>query len=195
MDLSTTAQNLKNRGYAVSVFSSAVEAADYIDAAIDGKTIGFGGSMTMEAMHLWERLGSHNTIYSHLHGYPLGPDAAFAQYYITSANALAETGEIINIDGIGNRLAGTLFGHEKVWFIIGRNKITPTCEDAICRARNIAAPKNAVRKQMKTPCAVQGDHCYDCKSPERICRALLVLWEPMMGMDAEVILIDEDLGY
>ena len=62
------------------------------------------------------------------------------------------------------------------------------------RDRNIAAPKNAQRLQKKTPCAVKGDRCYNCKSPERICRGLVVLWGPMMGMEAEVILVDEDLG-
>ena len=117
-----------------------------------------------------------------------------AQVYLTSANALAETGEILNIDGGGNRVASTLFGHEKVYFIIGRNKLAPTYEEALWRARNIAAPKNAQRLKKKTPCAVKGDRCYDCKSPDRICRALVTLWEPMMGMETEILLVDQDLG-
>lgn len=195
MELSVAAKNLEARGYQVEVFSTAKEAADYLDARLDGKTIGFGGSMSLSAMQLYERLSAHNTVFSHLHGYPAGPDAAFAQLYITSANGLAETGEIVNIDGIGNRLAGTLFGHERVIFVIGRNKLAPTLDEAIHRARNIAGPMNARRKNARTPCAVKADHCYDCKSPERICRALLVLWEPMMGMEAEVVLVDEDLGF
>ena len=62
------------------------------------------------------------------------------------------------------------------------------------RARNIAAPRNAQRLGKKTPCAVKGDKCYDCKSPDRICRGLVELWGPMMGMETEVILIGEDLG-
>ncbi|MBR1689358.1 MAG: lactate utilization protein [Oscillibacter sp.] len=195
MDLSVAATNLEARGYQVEVFSTAKEAADYLDARLDGMTIGFGGSMSLGAMQLYERLSAHNTVFSHLHGHPAGPDAAFAQLYITSANGLAETGEIVNIDGIGNRLAGTLFGHERVIFVIGRNKLAPTLEEAIHRARNIAGPMNARRKNARTPCAVKADHCYDCKSPERICRALLILWEPMMGMEAEVVLVDEDLGF
>lgn len=195
MELSVAAKNLEARGYQVEVFSTAKEAADYLDARLDGKTIGFGGSMSLSAMQLYERLSAHNTVFSHLHGYPAGPDAAFAQLYITSANGLAETGEIVNIDGIGNRLAGTLFGHERVIFVIGRNKLAPTLDEAIHRARNIAGPMNARRKNARTPCAVKVDHCYDCKSPERICRALLVLWDPMMGMEAEVVLVDEDLGF
>ena len=118
-----------------------------------------------------------------------------AQVYITSVNGLAETGELINIDGAGNRVAGTLFGHEKVYFVVGRNKLAPTYDQALWRARNIAAPKNAQRLKCKTPCAVKGDRCYDCKSPDRICRGLVVLWEAMMGMEMEVVLVDEDLGY
>jgi NAD-dependent dihydropyrimidine dehydrogenase PreA subunit len=77
---------------------------------------------------------------------------------------------------------------------VGRNKIAPSFEEALWRARNIAAPKNAQRLGKKTPCAVNGDRCYDCKSPERICRGMVTLWEPMLGQGAEVILIDEDHG-
>ena len=192
--LERTAAALRQRGFAVSVFETAEAAADYLDGAIDGRTVGFGGSMTLEAMDLWERLRTHNQVYSHLHGFPLGPEAAGAQVYVTSVNGLAETGEVINIDGIGNRVASTLYGHEKVYLVAGRNKIAPTYDEALWRARNVAAPKNAQRKQMKTPC-VQGDRCYDCKSPDRICRALTVLWGPMIGMETEVVLIDRDLGY
>ncbi len=84
--------------------------------------------------------------------------------YITSVNGMAETGELINIDGNGNRVASSLYGHKKVWFIVGRNKLAPTYEEALWRTRNIAAPKNAQRLGRKTPCAVHGDRCYDCKS-------------------------------
>ena len=192
--LERTAEALRQRGFTVSVFETAEAAADYLDANLDGRTVGFGGSMTLEAMDLWERLRTHNQVYSHLHGFPLGPEAAGAQVYVTSVNGLAETGEVINIDGIGNRVASTLYGHEKVYLVAGRNKIAPTYDEALFRARNTAAPKNAQRKQMKTPC-VQGDHCYDCKSPDRICRALTVLWGPMIGMEMEIVLIDRDLGY
>ena len=69
----------------------------------------------------------------------------------------AETGEIINIDGTGNRVASGLYGHEKVYFIVGRNKLAPDYDAALWRARNIAGPKNAQRLQKKTPCAVKGD--------------------------------------
>ena len=74
-----------------------------------------------------------------------------ADMYITSVNGMAETGELINIDGNGNRVASSLYGHKKVWFIVGRNKLAPTYEEALWRARNIAAPKNAQRWAGKRP--------------------------------------------
>ena len=121
--------------------------------------------------------------------------AAGSEHYLLSANGIAETGEIINIDGAGNRVASAIYGHKKVWIIAGKNKLAPTYDEALWRARNIAAPKNAQRLHAKTPCAVKADHCYDCKSPGRICRALTVLWGAMMGSDMEVVLVNEDLGY
>ena len=191
----TVKKNLEAKGYTVRTFAAAAEAADYLDGAIDGTTVGFGGSVTVKDMGLYDRLAAHNETHWHWVNGQAERDAAMqTQVYITSANGLAETGEIVNIDGYGNRVAGTLYGHKKVYFIVGRNKLAPDFEKALWRARNIAAPKNAQRLGRKTPCAVKGDRCYDCKSPERICNSLVVLWLPSMGTDTEVILIDEDLG-
>ena len=81
-----------------------------------------------------------------------------------------------------------------MFYVIGRNKLAPTYEEAVWRARNIAAPQRARQLGKKTPCAVKCDRCYDCKSPERVCRGLVTLWGPMMGMEAEVLLVDEELG-
>ena len=114
--------------------------------------------------------------------------------YLTSVNALAQTGEIVNIDGVGNRVAATLFGHQKVYYLVGRNKLTEDEAQAVWRARNVAAPQRAQQMGAKTPCAEKADRCYDCKSPGRICRGLVTLWGPMLGMEAEVLLIDEELG-
>lgn len=198
MTLETVRENLEKRGFLVRTFAAAAEAAAYLDGAIDGRTVGFGGSVTVQEMGLYEKLGAHNEVVWHWKGDENAQArTAQAQVYITSANGVAETGEIINIDGAGNRVASMLYGHERVYFVMGRNKLAPTYEEALWRARNIAAPRNAQRLGKKTPCAVKGDRCYDCKSPERICRGLVVLWEPMMGMEqaTEVLLVDEDLGY
>lgn len=197
MKFDTVKQNLEARGYTVRVFSTGKEAADYLDAAIDGKSVGFGGSVTLDALGLYERLGTHNRTVWHWKWEDKDAarrEALTTEVYLTSANALAETGELINIDGAGNRVAAALFGHEKVIFVVGRNKLAPTVDAALWRARNIASPQNAKRLGKKTPCALKGDRCYDCRSPERICRGLVTHWGPMIGMGAEVLLIDEDLG-
>ena len=195
MAFETVKSNLEARGYTVKVFATGAEAAEYINSVVDNTTVGIGGSMTIQSMGLYEKLSAHNEVHWHwVSGPEVHAQAALAQVYLTSANGLTEAGEIINIDGAGNRVASTLFGHQKVYFVIGKNKLAPTFEEALWRARNIAAPKNAQRLGKNTPCAVKGDRCYDCKSPDRICRGLVVNWGPMMGKEAEVILVDEELG-
>lgn len=192
-------ETLEKNGFTVSVFADGKAAAEYLNREIDGITVGCGGSMTLKDLGLQESLAQHNTLYAH--GYTPGtPEevmakAATAEVYLLSANAIAEdTGEILNIDGTGNRVSATLFGHEKVYFVIGRNKLAPTYEAAVYRARNVAAPQRARQLGKKTPCAVKVDRCYDCQSPERVCRGLVTLWGPMLGMETEVLLVDEDLG-
>ena len=193
--LESAKSNLEARGFTVHQFGTGAEAAAYLNQAIDGKTVGFGGSLTLKEMGLYDLLSSHNEVHWHWVNGPEERDAAVtAQVYISSVNGLAETGELINIDGCGNRVASTLYGHEKLYLVVGRNKLADTYEDALWRARNIAAPKNAQRLGKRTPCAVKADRCYDCKSPERICRALVVLWEPVTGLETEILLVDEDLG-
>lgn len=194
-DFSILAGNLEERGFSVRVFSNQKEAETYLNGMIDNCTVGFGGSGTLESMGLFESLGQHNRVYWHWkQGNGVKADAAAAQVYLTSVNAIAETGEIINIDGTGNRISASLYGHNMVYFVAGRNKITKTMEQALWRARNVAAPKRARQMGVKTPCALKGDRCYDCKGPERICRGLTVLWAAMKGQPAEVILIDQELG-
>lgn len=197
-DFTAVKKNLEARGFSVTTFRTAAEAADYLDKAVDGVSVGFGGSATLDELGLYERLAAHNDVFWHWKAentQAARRQAMTADVYFSSVNGLAESGELINIDGVGNRIAATLYGHKKVWFVVGRNKLAPTYEEALWRARNIAAPKNAQRLQRKTPCAVKGDRCYDCKSPERLCRGLAVLWEAMSGTETEVVLIDEDLGF
>ena len=201
MDFTKVKSALEARGFKVSAFPTAAEAARYLNGQIDGVSVSFGGSVTLEQMGLFESLGQHNEVLSHWH-VPAGKDPAeirakamTTEVYLTSVNGLAETGEIVNIDGTGNRVSGMLFGHKKVYFVVGRNKLAPDYDGALWRARNIAAPKNAQRLGTRTPCAARGDRCYDCKSPQRICRGLVVLWEAMKGCETEVVLVDEELGY
>lgn len=201
MDFTSVSANLKKKGYLVSVFARKEDAADYLNRVIDGKTVGFGGSVTLRTMGLHELLSAHNTLYNHdrkpaqLSVMETRRAASRAEVYLSSVNGLAETGEIVNIDGTGNRVAAISFGPEKVYLIVGRNKLVPTLQDAIDRARNVAAPRNAQRLARRTPCAASGERCFDCQSPDRICRIMTLLLEKPSGADYEVVLIDEDLGY
>ena len=187
-------KNLHAEGFTVSRFATAQEAADYLDSQIDGVSVGIGGSITVKEMGLYPRLSAHNKVVWHWEGGSLA-EAANTDVYISSVNGLAETGEIINIDGNCNRVASIMFGHKKVYLVVGCNKVQPDYDAALYHARNVAAPKNAQRLNRKTPCAAKADKCYDCKSPERICRGLSVLWTKPSAEECEVVLIGEELGY
>mgnify|MGYP000898543404 CR=1 FL=1 len=121
--------------------------------------------------------------------------ALLCDTFLMGANAAVQDGQLINIDGNGNRVSSTLYGHQKVYFLVGVNKVAPDFEAALWRARNVAAPKRAQSMGCRTPCAAKADRCYDCKSPERICRGLAVLWaRPNATEEMEVVLIGEALG-
>ena len=190
-------KNLLKEGFLVSHFATAEEACAYLNSAIDGVSVGFGGSQTVRDMGLYEQLCAHNDCYWHWDkvNNVIPTEATNAEVYICSLNGVSENGELINIDGGGNRVASTLYGHKKIYFIIGVNKIAPDYDAALWRARNIAAPLNAKRLEKKTPCVTTG-RCMNCASPERICKALVVLWEkPVLSGDIEVVIIDQELGY
>ena len=198
ISIDETIKNLNARGFDTSYFENGKTAVDYLASELNNETIGFGGSMTIEALGLYERLCKNNSVFWHWNSSCEGAreKAIGAEVYITSANALAQTGEIINIDGSGNRVSSTLYGKKKVYIIVGVNKLAEDYDKALWRARNIASPLNARRLNKNTPCAKGELKCYDCKSPDRICRALVVLWNKMSGMEkVEVIIINEELGY
>ncbi len=192
-------KTMESHGFRVSVFATGEAAADYLDRVIDHTSVGCGGSMTVKELGLFERLGAHNQLY--YHGIPgdraeILKKAAEAEVYLLSANGIAaDTGEILNIDGTGNRVASSIYGHKRVYFVAGRNKISPDFPSALWRVRNVVAPRNAQRLGRRTPCAAKADKCYDCSSPERICCALAVHYRPLHGVETEVVLVDEELGY
>ena len=195
MNIEKTIKNLQARGFGVRHFGTGAEAAAYLDSQIQNTEVGIGGCKTADQLGLYDLLSARNTV--HWHWRVPGPEtlvmANAAPVYITGANAISEDGEILNIDGRGNRLAGQVFGSKKVYVVAGTNKLCPDFASALDRARNVAAVLNCRRFDAKTPCKID-DHCHDCRSADRICRALLVLWAPMMDMETEVILIDEELG-
>lgn len=192
-------QALGRKGYEASFFDTADEALEHIAGRICGTTVGLGDSATLEAMGLAERLAWDNDVIDprHFSGREFieaGKRALTTDVYLTSVNAAAETGELVNIDSTGNRVAASLFGHGRVLFVFGTNKIEPTLERALWRARNVAAPRNAKRFGFKTPCAARGDRCYECSSPDRICNALTVYLHRMKSVEAEAVIVDQELG-
>lgn len=197
----STVKNFIKNCYEVSVFETAECAAKYLCEEIADMTVGFGDSATLLQMNLYDLLSENNTVYDPQR---TNDNASFlktaakcleTEIYITSANAVTQNGEILNMDGTGNRVAASLFGHKKVYYVIGRNKICSDISAGIDRIKKIAAPQNAHRLALKTPCAIRGDKCYDCSSPDRICNALLIQMKKMRNILIEIILIDEDLGF
>ena len=116
-----------------------------------------------------------------------------ADVFLTSANALTRDGEIINIDGTGNRVAGMAWGNGLVLFVIGINKLAFDLSDGIKRARSATIP-NAIRQNEETAC-VKAGHCVNCRDDKSMCRAILILERPVKGRQYHIIIVGENLGY
>ena len=197
-DLEKTGKNLENRGFRVHRFASGAEAAEFLVQTLHGTSIGIGGSVTIDTLGVYDRICESNEVFWHWknHAPETRERAGKAETYLCSANGVSENGEIVNIDGFGNRVAGTIYGPERVFLVVGKNKIAPDLTGAIDRARNIAAPLNARRLNRHTPCAVGEPRCHDCRSPEKVCGVMTVFFMPPTSIkEFHVILVDEDLGY
>lgn len=194
MNIEKTVKNLGLRGFGVKRFSCGADAAAYLAEALKGGSVGIGGSKTVDQIGLYDLLEPGTASWHwRVPGMETLKKSAAADYYVSGANAISEGGEILSIDGRGNRVANQLFGHKKVYIVCGVNKICPDFDSALYRARNTAAVENASRFDYNIPCKKDG-RCHDCRAKERICNALVVLWRPMLDMETEVVLIDEDLG-
>ncbi len=199
MNLEKAVSNLEKRGFTVRVFEDRKAAADYLTEQLEGRVIGIGGSTTVKELDVYDRLCEKNTVYWNYMPTDdmnaLLRNSMNAEVYISSVNAAAETGELINIDSRGNRVAATLYGPSLVYLVLGENKFAEDFDKALWRARNIASPKNAQKLGKKTPCALKADRCYDCSSPDRICNGLVVFWGKMKGTErTEVLIVREALG-
>lgn len=190
----------RSKGYETAHFATGAQAAAYLDSQIDGRTVSFGDSRTLYDMGVYELLARHNQVVDPMHPavgqdfFAVLPQTTSGEIFLTSVNGATVNGELVNIDAVGNRVAGTLYGHDKVYFVFGINKLCANLEEAVWRARNVAAPQNTARKGYRTPCASRGE-CFDCASPERICNALVVHLHCLKRAKAEVVLIEEALGF
>ncbi|MDD3382511.1 MAG: lactate utilization protein [Bacilli bacterium] len=184
---------LNKRGFKAKYFLDKKSLSKYLTESLVSKKIGIGGSMSVKELNIVEELKERNTVLWHWLDDSLD-SVKDAEVYLSGVNALSKTGEIVNIDRIGNRLSMMCYGPKKLILIVGKNKITKNLEEAIYRAKNIAAPLNAKRLNKKVTC-VELESCVDCNSSERICSGLLILMRPMENMEVEVLIVDEKLGF
>ena len=194
---------LINNDFDAHFFSSCKDAADFILKEVSGfETFGFGGSITARVLGLVDELEARGkTVFDHWkknlsseEDLELRLKQGRCDCFICSANAIAATGEIINIDGAGNRTSAMTFGPRKVVIVAGINKVAADLDSAIKRAMEVAAPIRAKSLGVDTPCAETGK-CSDCNSPSRICRVVTILHRRPMMTDITVVLINETLGY
>ncbi len=120
--------------------------------------------------------------------------ALLTDVFFTGSNAVTESGKLVNLDMVGNRIAGIIFGPKYVVIVVGRNKIVTNTEEAMKRVKNYAAPLNAIRHEsLETPC-VKTSYCVDCKSPNRICNTWSITEKAFPKNRIKVIIINQDLG-
>lgn len=168
----------------------------------EGSTVGLGGSVTVEQVGLLEKLRTGNyTLYDQY-----APDIDMpenmkrrrqgltAKYFVTGTNAITSDGQLVNVDGLGNRVAAQAFGPEKVVIVAGTNKIVKDVHEAFDRLEKIAAPINAKRVNAQSPCADTGV-CIDCDSPARICNIYTIIRRMMIPGRITVILVNDSLGF
>lgn len=198
-----TVSALRNHGFDAHFVSNVEEGRKLVLEMISGyETFGFAGSGTTRAIGVLEELHKKGkTVFDHWHpGLSKEADLDIrlnqgrCDCFLCSANAVSATGEIINVDGVGNRTNAMTFGPKKVIVVAGMNKVRPDLESALGRVKEIAAPMNAFRLGAQTPCAETGI-CTDCNAPQRICLVTTILHRKPMMTDLSVILINESLGF
>ena len=166
----------------------------------EGSVCRVGGSRTLHETGIIGLLENGNYDYRDSHVVPpeeveaARREAFFADFFLASANAITEDGEIYNVDGAGTRVAPIIFGPKNVILVAGTNKIVTDIAAAEDRLRNLAAPANAKRLGCKTPCAETGT-CMNCKSPARICCSYTLLGYQRIPNRIKIIIIGEHLGY
>lgn len=168
----------------------------------EGCTVSFGGSMTLEetgmltalrhapSIHLIDRATAKNPDETK----KMFHDALSADYYFMSTNAITTDGELVNIDGTGNRVAALIYGPEHVIVLAGMNKVSANTTEALSRVHNVASALNCKRLERKTPCAATGV-CDDCLSPDCICNQVVITRRSGIKDRIKVILVGEEYGY
>jgi L-lactate utilization protein LutB len=209
--LQKTGLALQKRGFSVSIAASLGDAAALVmdsllpaaQKEIGVKTVSFGGSMTVLEAGLLDALKARPELevmdtFDMSIGAPamleLRRRSLLCDLFLCSVNALSRDGQLVLVDGQGNRTAAVQYGPRKVILLVGRNKICTTVEAAFDRVKGMASPANAMRLDKKTPCAKTG-YCMDCNSPDRICTVWALLQRCFPAGRIHVVLIDEEAGF
>lgn len=171
--------------------------------AVKPTSISWGGSMTVVATGLYAALkdlqdvrilDTYDQSLSPEDNYELRRQSLLVDLFLTGCNAITESGQLVNLDMIGNRVGGLTFGPKNVVVLVGRNKIVADLKDAIFRIKNYVAPVNAMRLDKKTPC-VKTSYCDECKSPDRICNSWAITEKSFPKGRVKIVMINEDLGF
>ncbi len=201
--LKRTVNALKENGFEAVYVSTKTDALkEVLNCVPKNALIGVGGSITVRELGIIDALSQRGHRIAEHWSSDLAPDERMdirrqqltSDVFLTSSNAITESGQLVNIDGAGNRVAAMIFGPKKVIVIAGVNKIVKNLKEALDRVNSVAAPMNAKRLNRKTPCAVTGK-CTDCRSPERICNVTTIINRKLVRTDITIILVDEILGY
>lgn len=199
----TVIKALTTNGFQAAYAESAEEAVKAVLALIpEGATVGIPGSVTIRELGLPEILAARgNLIFQHWdpdlqaeNRAQRWSDELASDVFLTSSNAVTLAGELVNIDGTGNRVAGMAWAKNRICFVVGINKVCRDVAGALQRIKDWATPINGIRLGMDLPC-IKAGFCVDCKAPQRACRAVSVLERAPYGRDAHVILVGENLGY
>jgi len=194
---------MQRRHFDAYYCATASEAKAKVNELIpDGASVTWGGTMTVRDMDIPQMLQERGTLKVWDRDLVETPEekqemylrAFQADYYLSSANAITEDGVIVNIDGNGNRVAAITWGPQHVIFVVGMNKVAQDPEAALKRARSTAAPINAARFDIQTPCQLDGQ-CHNCNSPQSICNYIHFLRNSSKPGRIIVILVGENLGY
>ncbi|KUO70551.1 MAG: hypothetical protein APF77_21980 [Clostridia bacterium BRH_c25] len=196
-----TLEALEKNGMKVAYFDDSDSAVSYLMESISQEAkVGIGGSVTVNSLGIPKKLIDRgNKVFFHwLESNSEAMDearknAAQADIYLSSTNALTEEGQLVNIDGLGNRVTSMIYGPKKVYILCGVNKISKNLDAALQRIKDNAY-KNARRLKLDTPCAVN-EKCSDCRSPQRMCSVTTIINRRPYKTDLEVILVGQELGY
>lgn len=201
-----TVSALTSNGFEVHQASTPTHAAEIIlkqlVPAIIPEIVSFGDSMTLRETGVLDAFRADPAV-RFIDTFEEGVDrseiierrrqALLSDIFLTGSNAVTQNGKLVNLDMVGNRVAGIAFGPRHVIITVGVNKIVPDANAAVRRIREVAAPKNALRHDMKTPCVKTG-RCMDCKSPDRICNIWTITDKSWPKGRIKVVLINQELG-